>query len=378
MLFPGNPEFHSVLGEIGVFCEKEILPRAKEVDQEEIFPRENLKRLADKGIFAISFPAEYGGTGLPFPVSVAAIEMLSRACANTCLQVSIQAMVCEGIRLFCNEKQKERFLKEEGLASGRKLIAFALTEPCCGSDAKSIQTAAAPADGAYKINGSKMMITNAGEADFTLVFARTEKGISAFIVPAGTPGFTIMKTIPKLGHRGNKLAAIRLEDCVVAAENLVGEEGKGLEYAKQILNYGRVTIGAIGVGIAQAALDKSVAYSKRRKAFGASIANFQLVQEKIADMATEIQAARLLVYYAAFLKHQGEDISLDASRAKLFSSETALRVCDLAIQIHGGYGYIDSYDVHRHWRDARLLTIGEGTSDMLRLLIAHLSLKEIE
>lgn len=378
MLFPGNPEFHSLLGEIGSFCEKEIIPHAKKIDQEEIFPRENLRKLADKGVFAISFPSQYGGKGLPFPVSVAAVEMLARACANTSLQVSVQGMICEGLRLFCNEPQRSQFLKEEGLSSGKKLIAFALTEPCCGSDAKSIQTKAVSTGGSYKIHGSKMMITNAGEADFTLVFAKTEKGISAFIVPAGTPGFKIMKTIPKLGCRGNRLVAIHFEDCSVPAANLVGQEGKGLEYAKQILNFGRITIGAVGVGIAQAAFDKAVEYSKRRKAFGASIANFQLVQDKIADMATEIQAARLLVYYAAFLKHMGQDLSLDASRAKLFSSEMALRVCDLAIQIHGGYGYTDAYDVHRHWRDARLLTLGEGTSDMLRLLIAHLSLKETE
>ena len=376
MFHPGAGEHHSLLESVGGFCEKEILPGAKRTDQDEIFPGDNLAKVVERGIFALPFAEQYKGGGKPFPVYVAALEMLAKACANTALHVSIQGMICEGIRLFGDEKQKVRFLKEEGLVEGRSLIAFALTEPCCGSDAKAIQTRAVLTGDRYILNGSKMMITNAGESDLALVFAMTDNGISAFVVPARTRGFNVMKAIPKLGFRGNQLAAIHLERCEVAREDRLGEEGRGLEYAKHILNSGRITIASIGVGIAQAAFEKSILYSKKRKAFGESIANFQLVQEKLSDMATLISAARHLTCHAAFLKEKGRDFALEASKAKLFSSEMAIKVCDDAIQIHGGYGYTDTYDVHRHWRDARLLTIGEGTSDMLRLLIAHLALKE--
>jgi alkylation response protein AidB-like acyl-CoA dehydrogenase len=376
MFHPVSGEYHSLLESIGSFCEKEILPGSKRIDQEEIFPGDNLARVAERGIFALPFPEQYKGGGKPFPVYIAALEMLAKACANTALHVSIQGMICEGIRLFGDEKQKMRFLNENGLAEGKGLIAFALTEPCCGSDAGEIETKAVLTGDRYILTGSKMMITNPGESDFALVFARTNKGISAFVVSTRTRGFNVMKAIPKLGFRGNRLSAIQIDKCEVARDDLLGEEGRGLEYAKHILNSGRMTIAAIGVGIAQAAFEKSVLYSKKRKAFGESIANFQLVQEKLSDMAVQISAARLLTCHAAFLKEKGKGFALEASKAKLFSSEMAIRVCDNAIQIHGGYGYTDAYDVHRHWRDARLLTIGEGTSDMLRLLIAHLALKE--
>jgi butyryl-CoA dehydrogenase len=376
MLFPSESDHHSLLEGVADFCEGEILPGAKKIDQDEIFPEDNLYKVSAKGIFGLPFPPVYRGGGLPFPVYIAAIEMLAKACANTALHVSIQGMICEGIRIFGNEEQKKRFLGEHGLVEGRRLIAFALTEACCGSDAKSIETSAVRSEDSFFLNGSKMLITNAGETDFALVFAKTGMGISAFLVSAATPGFSVMKAMPKLGFRGNRLAAIRFANCAVSARDLLGKEGEGLEYAKHILNSGRITIAAIGVGIAQAAYEKSLHYSKTRQAFGESISRFQMVQQKISDMATEIGAARLLTYYAAHLKHGGKDIAIEAAQAKLFSSEMALRVCDHAIQIHGGYGYTDAGDVHRHWRDARLLTIGEGTSEMLRLLVAHLTLKE--
>jgi alkylation response protein AidB-like acyl-CoA dehydrogenase len=376
MFFSDARGHHSALEAFAGFFEEEIMPGAKKTDSEGIFPRENFARLAERGVFGLPFPRDYGGSGLPFPVYVAAVETLANACSNTALQVSIQGMICGGITLFGGEDQKERFLKEYGLVDGRKLISFALTEPCCGSDAGAIQTTAALSGNSYIINGNKMMITNAGETDFALVFARTDRGVSAFVVSSTSPGFNVLKPIEKLGFRGTRLAAIHLDNCSVPGEDLLGEEGLGLEYAKQMLNSGRITIAAIAVGIAQAAFDKSLLYSKKRKTFGESISNFQLVRQKLSDMATDISAGRLLTYHAAFLKEQGREIALQASKAKLFSSETALRVCDHAIQIHGGYGYTDGYDVHRHWRDARLLTIGEGTSDMLRLLISHLSLKD--
>jgi alkylation response protein AidB-like acyl-CoA dehydrogenase len=375
MFFPDTGEYDAMLESTGILFEKEILPDARRVDREEIFPRHNLEKLAQRGIMAIPFPRTLNGLGLPYPVYVAALEMLARACANTALQVDVQNMVCEGIRLFGDDRQKREFLVEKGLVEGRNLIAFALTEPCCGSDAKSIQTRAMLSGGGYVLTGNKTLITNPGEAAFVLVFARTDKGISAFIVARETPGFEVTGVIPKLGFRGNRLSSIRLKDCVVPVENLLGEEGKGLECAKQILNAGRLSVAAMAVGIAQAAYEKTLSYSRKRKAFGGSIADLQMIQEKLANMATEINAARLLTYFAANLKERGENVVSEVSQAKLFSSEMALRVCDEAIQIHGGYGYIDGLDVHRHWRDARLLTIGEGTSEILRLLIAHLALK---
>jgi butyryl-CoA dehydrogenase len=376
MLYSDSGEYHSLLESLGSFFEKKIMPAAKRIDHEALFPGDNLEKLAEKGVMALPFPKEYRGLGNPLPVFVAVMEMLAKACANTALQVDVQNMVCEGIRLFANESQKEEYLLKEGLVEGRKLIAFALTEPCCGSDAKSMETKAVLSGDDWVLNGSKTLITNPGEAAFVLVFARAEKGISAFIVPTGTSGFEVPTLIPKLGFRGNRLSAIRLKDCAVHCENLIGEEGQGLEYAKGILNAGRLSIAAMAVGIAQAAYDKAIAYCKHRKAFGSSIATFQLIQGKLADMATGLNAARLLVYYAAHLSEKGEDAVSAISQAKLFASETALKVCDESIQIHGGYGYTDAFDVHRHWRDARLLTIGEGTSDILRLLIAHLALKE--
>lgn len=375
-LCPDPRKYHSLLESLASFFEGEIMPGARKIDREEIFPRDNLAQLAERGLFGLPFPPEYDGGGLPFPVYVAALESLANACANSALQISIQGMICWGISLFGRKDQRKMFLKEYGLVAGSKLISFALTEPCCGSDAKALQTTASLSGDSYVLNGNKMMISNAGETDFALVFAKSENGISAFVVPSDSLGFQVLKPMEKLGFRGNGLVAIHLENCVVHKEHLLGTEGQGIEYAKHILNSGRMTIAAIGVGIAQAAFDKSINYSRQREAFGDSLSNFQLVQQKLSDMAADISAARLLTYYAASLKDKGKDIALTASKAKLFSSEMAIRVCDRAIQIHGGYGYTDGYDVHRHWRDARLLTIAEGTSDMLRLLIAHLSLKD--
>ena len=376
LLYPDAAGYDNLLALLADFIKREIRPGAATIDREEIYPRENLYKLAEMGVPALPFPQELGGGGLPYPVFVAVMEMLSAGCANTALQLSIQAMVCEGILLYGNDSQKELFLRQSGLLAGTGLAAFALTEPSCGSDAKAIKTEARRSGENYLLNGIKTLITSPGEANFIILFAVAEEGISTFIIPTATPGFQVLKVLPKLGCKGHPLSTIRLENCLVPATNLLGTPGKGLDYGKHFLNCGRITIAALGVGIAQAALDKSLAYSKRRKAFGSSISEFQLVQEKLADMATEIQAARLLTFQAAQLKERGMDYTAAAAKAKLFSSEMAQRVCDKAIQIHGGYGYIDGSDVHRHWRDARMLSIGEGTSDMLRLLIAHLALKQ--
>lgn len=368
-------EYNLVLESVAALAGKELLPNAKKIDSEGVFPREGLAKVSEAGIMAMPFKEEYGGLGLPFPVYAAAIEILSSACANTALQVSIQGMVCEGIRAYGDETGRVKFLKERGLSTGRALASFALTEPCCGSDVKSIETRAVFKAGAFVINGVKTLITSPGLTDYTMLFAKTDKGISTFVVPSNSPGFKVSRAIPKLGFKGHTLSEVRLEDCSVSEECLIGEEGEGFEHIKHVLNYGRITISAIAVGIAEAAYRKALLYSSERRAFGRAIKEFELVEEKLADMATGISASRLLTMHAAELRERGRDFSLAASEAKLFSTETALLVTDNSIQIHGGYGYTDEYDVHRHWRDARLLTIGEGTSDIMRLLIARLVLK---
>lgn len=375
-LFPAGTDHHDFLASLGEFAAREIMPGAQKIDKDGAFPEDLYDRMVERGLFGLSLPRAYGGSGMPFPVCAAALEMLAKACANTALRVSVQGMVAEGIVMYGTEEQKQDLLVDRGCAKGTGRLAFALTEPCCGSDAKALRTKAVLAGGGYVLEGTKTLITNALDARFFLVFARTERGISALLVPADAPRCTVTKDMPKLGFRGNSLSSMRFERCEVPSDCLLGEEGKGLEYAKEILNVGRITIAAIAVGIAQAAFDKALRYSSGRKAFGEPIAGFQLIQEKLADMVTDIRAARLLTYYAACRREKGLPVAAEAAQAKLFASEAALRVCDQALQVHGGYGYVDAYDIHRHWRDARLLTIGEGTSEMLRILIAHRALRE--
>ncbi len=375
MLFSEPGKYHELLERLGDLFEHVILPDAKAIDRTELFPVKNLETIAAYGVTALPFPPEHGGRGFPTVVYIAVMEMLAKACPNTALPISVHVMTCEGIRLFGTAQQKQTFLVDRGLVEGKGLIAFALTEPCCGTDAKALQTRAEQSGTTYRLSGSKMLISNPGEADVVLIFAQTGTSISAFLVPKATPGLTVLETIPKLGIRGNHLSAIKLDRCAVPREHLLGEEGKGMEYAKQILNFGRISIAAIGVGIAQAAFEKACSYSVRRNAFGRSIGDFELIQEKIANMATEIHASRLLTYHAAALKDRGEVFASQAAQAKLFSSEMAQRACDAAMQIHGGYGYTDPCDIHRHWRDARMLTLVEGTSEILRLLIARKVLK---
>jgi alkylation response protein AidB-like acyl-CoA dehydrogenase len=288
--------------------------------------------------------------------------------ASIALSVAIHNTVAEGLFHFGSDALKDRFLAD--IISGRKLASFSLTEPTSGSDAKAMATRAKRSGNEYVLNGSKAFITNAGEADVYFVFAASDKGHSAFIVEKNRPGIHFGADIPKLGMRGSRTAEVRFQDCHVPKEMLVGEEGKGFEYAKAMLNASRVVMGSICVGIARAAFDKAVAYSKERKAFGSPISEFQLTKEKIADMKTGITAGRLMCMHAARLRESGVDYSSESSQAKVFAAEMSTKVCDAAIQVFGGYGYTTE-DVHRHWRDARLLTIGEGTSEVLRLLIAR-------
>ena len=364
----GHRECSEVLASLGAFMEKEILPLSPKLDSGEASIKGPRKALFEQGMAQIPFPTEHGGLGLPFSVYATAVELLGNADASIALSVEIHTAVAEGINRYGSGAQKERHL--EGIITGKKLASFALTEPASGSDAGTMATTAEKKAGEYVINGSKMFITNAGEADVYFVFAKTPKGPSAFVLEAPAKGLGFGKELEKLGMRGSKTHEVIFTDCSVPEENLVGVEGKGAEYAKEMLHGARIVVAALNVGISQLAYGKALAYASQRRAFGRSISEFQLVREKIADMKMAISAGRLLYLYASKLKEQGADYSSEASQAKVFATEASLKVCDEAIQIHGGYGYTTG-DVHRHWRDARLLTIGEGTSEVLRMLIAR-------
>jgi alkylation response protein AidB-like acyl-CoA dehydrogenase len=368
MFYPEHQEFSEVLSTLGDFLEKKILPISPKLDTGEASIDPPRKALFDQGMCRIPFPEEYGGLGLPFSVYANAIELLGTADASVALSVEIHNAVAEGLSRYGSEAQKTRFIPD--LLSGKSLASFTLTEPASGSDAGTMATTAEAKGDGYSINGSKMFITNAGEADVYMVFAKTKKGPSCFMVDGDAGGLTFGADLKKLGMRGSRTSEVIFSDCMVPKENLVGEEGKGADYAKEILHGARIIVAALNVGIAQLAYQKSVEYARQRKAFGKSISEFQLTREKIADMKTEINAGRLLYLYASKIKESGGDCSSEASQAKVFATEMSLRVCDSAIQIHGGYGYTTD-ELHRHWRDARLLTIGEGTSEVLRMLIAR-------
>ena len=369
MLHPDHHlEYSEVLASLGGFMEKEILPLSPKLDIGEASIAKPRKALFEQGMTLIPFPAEYGGLGLPFSVYATAVELLGTADASVALSVEIHNAVAEGLLRFGDDRQRKKYLN--AVITGKTLASFALTEPASGSDSGTMATTAEKKGGEYVINGSKMFITNAGEASLYLVFAKTKKGPSCFLLEAPRPGLKFGGDLKKLGMRGSKTSEVIFEDCRVPEENLVGEEGQGGEYAKEILHGARIVVAALNVGIAQIAYEKAVAYAKSRRAFGKAVSEFQLTREKIADMKTGIGAGRLLYLYAARIKELGGDYASEASQAKVFATEMSLRACDDAIQIHGGYGYTTD-ELHRHWRDARLLTIGEGTSEVLRMLISR-------
>ncbi len=369
MLHPSkHEEYSELLSSLGGFMEKKILPLSPKFDTGERSIREPRKELLAQGICQIAADPEFGGLGLPFSVYAVAIELLGAADASIALSLEIHNAVAEGIYQFGSKAQKEKYLPS--LASGQRLASFSLTEPASGSDAKAMATVARAEKGEYVINGSKMFITNAGDADHYLVFARTQKGPSCFMVDAPNPGMKFGEDLRKLGMRGSRTCEIVFSECRVPEESLVGKEGEGYDYARRILHGARVVVAALNVGIAQTAFEKALAYSKQRRAFGQPISEFQLTREKVADMKTGISAGRLMYLYASRLKEMGADFSSEASQAKVFATEMSLKVCDSVIQTFGGYGYTTD-DLHRHWRDARLLTIGEGTSEVLRMLIAR-------
>ena len=363
------------------FAQNEIEPISAQIDESCEYPIENIKKMAELGFLGIPFPEKYGGAGMDTMSLVLAIEEVAKACGSTCLSMAAHISLCSmPIFLFGNEAQKQKYLAP--LATGAAIGSFCLSEPGSGSDAGAARTVAVLDGDNYILNGSKLWVTNAGVADFFVVFAKTEpdkgvKGMTAFIVEKNFDGFIIGKKENKLGVRASDTRPISIENCVVPKENLLGELNKGFKQALITLDGGRIGIGAMAVGLAQAAMDKAAAYSKERQAFGKTISEFQSIRWMLADMATEIHAARLLVHHAAHLRDKGKSYTKEAAMAKLFASETAMRATKNAIQIFGGYGYTRDYPVERYWRDAKLTTIGEGTSEVNRMVISREILKEI-
>jgi alkylation response protein AidB-like acyl-CoA dehydrogenase len=358
------------------FANREVAPHAKEWDTNSIFPKQVFEKMGQLGLLGLPFPEKYGGVGADTVTYAIAVEEIGRACGGTGL--SYAAAVSLGaspIYYFGTEQQKQEFLFP--LASGQSLGAFGLTEPNAGSDAGGTRTTAMLDGDEYVINGEKCWITNAGYSKCVIVTAKTgvdEKGkkiISAFIVPTGLKGFTIRCNYDKMGVRASNTCELVLENVRIPKENILGDPKKGFKQFLYTLDGGRISIGALAVGIAQAAFDKAIAYAKERKQFGKTISNFQAIQFKLADMAMEIELARNMVLKAAWLKDEQKPFSKEAAFAKLFASETATRVCNQSIQIHGGYGYMKEYEVERMLRDAKLLEIGEGTSEIQRLVIAR-------
>lgn len=355
------------------FAKKEIYPKAGEIDATGLFPRENLQKIAEKGLMGIPFPTEYGGAGSDYLSMVLAVEELSYACASTGFIVSVHALACANpIYIFGTGEQKEKYLIP--LAKGEKIGAIGYTESNAGSDAAAIETKVELRSDSYLINGSKTFITNAGEADTYLVFAtidpeKKHKGIQAFIVEKGAPGFSFGKIEDKMGVRGCSTGELIFEDCEVPKENLLSQDG--FKVAMMAFEGGRVGVAAMAVGIARAASDKAKKFAKERVQFGQPIAKQEAIQFMIADMATEIDAARLLTYKAAWLMDKHERFSTQAGMAKTFAAEMAMRTTIKAVQIHGGYGYCKEYEVERHMRDAKMAEIAEGTSEIQRMIIAR-------
>ena len=356
------------------FAQKEVKPLAAEIDEMERFPEETVRKMGEIGLMGIPVPVEYGGAGGTNQIYTMAVEELSKVCATTGVVLSAHTSLCIApIMEHGTDEQKQKYLPK--LASGEWLGAFGLTEPNAGTDAAGQQTTARLEGDNYILNGSKIFITNAQYAHVYIVMAMTDKsmgtrGISAFIVEKDMPGFTIGKKEKKMGIRGSATCELIFENCVVPKENLLGKEGKGFAIAMKTLDGGRIGIASQALGIAQGAIDETVKYTKERKQFGRSIAQFQNTQFQMADLKTKVEAARLLVRRAAAKKDSGEPYSVDAAMAKLFCAEVAMEVTTKAVQFHGGYGYTREYPVERMMRDAKITEIYEGTSEVQRMVIA--------
>lgn len=377
MDFSLNEEQLAIRDTCREFAEQEIKPLAEEMDHTGQFPYALIKKMGELGLLGLPFPEQYGGAGADFLSYCIAIEEISRG--DVSVGITMEAHTSLGASpfyLFGSEEQKQRYLPP--LTSGEQLWAFGLTEPEAGSDSGGTQTRAVLRDGHWHINGSKAFITNAG-TDITggvTITAMTgtradgRKEITNIIVPKGTPGYIIGSPYKKMAWKASDTRPLTFEDCVVPAEDILGQRGDGFKQFMQILDAGRVAIAALSVGLAQACLDEALSYAKTRKQFGQPISKFQATQFKLADMDTEIELARLMYYKAAWLHMQGKPYSREASMAKLFASETAKRAADQAVQIHGGYGFMDEYPVSRYWRSVKINEIGEGTSEVQRMVIA--------
>ena len=356
------------------FAAKELAPNARRWDEQHEFPRAAVKKLGELGLMGIAVPSELGGAGMDNVSYALAMEEISRGCAGTGVIMSVSnSLYCDPVMKYGTDEQKKEFLVP--YARGEKLGAYALTEPQSGSDAAETKTVAVPKGDQYVLDGSKNFITNGPQADTILVFAMTDKekrhkGISAFLVPTDAKGFTRSKPDDKVGIRASGSCSLYFEGCAIPKRYRLGGEGDGFKIAMGTLDGGRIGIASQALGIARAGYELALAYAKERKAFGQPISQFQAIQFMLADMATEIDAARLLIWRAAYLKDKGVRHSTESAMAKLYASEMAERVTSKGIQIHGGYGYMKEYDAERHWRDSRITEIYEGTSEIQRLVIS--------
>jgi butyryl-CoA dehydrogenase len=380
MNFELSPEQRLIRDTAHDFAKREIAPAAAEIDRSHAFPREIFSRLGELGLLGIMVPEAHGGGGMDALSYAVALEEIARACASTAVAMSVQSsLVLAPILKEGSDAQHARWLPD--LCAGRKIGCFALSEPEAGSDAKAQRTRAVRDGAGWRLSGTKNFITNAPVADVMIVFATTDaakgsRGISAFLVPTDAPGLTIGPPDNKLGIRGAPSAQVFLADCVVGDDALLGPEGDGFKIAMRALDVGRIGIAAQALGIARAAFEDAVGYARERKTFGQPIAEHQAIQFKLADMKTEIEAARLLLWRAAVKKDRGERYGTEAAMAKLFASEVANRAAKDGVQVFGGYGYLADYPAERHFRDAKITEIYEGTSEIQRLVIASALLKD--
>ena len=381
MQFDLTEEQQQIKMSVREFAESEIAPHVMEWDESQHFPVELQPKLAELGLLGVLFPEEYGGAGMGYVEYATIIEELSRVDGSVGISIAAHNSLCSNhIYQFGSEEQRKKYLAP--LARGEHLGAWGLTEPGAGSDASGTKSVATRTDGGFVVNGSKNFITHAIHADTCVAMAVTDRskksrGISAFIFEKGMKGFSPSKKENKLGLRASETASVVFEDCFVPDGQLLGEEGQGFVNSMEILDGGRISIAALAVGIAQGAYESAVRYAQERHQFGKAIAEFQAIQFKLADMATQIDAARLLMYRAAWLKDQGKKTTKESSMAKLFAGEISVKVCEEAIQVHGGYGYTKDYPPEKYWRDSKLCTIGEGTSEIQRIIIAREVLRQI-
>lgn len=375
MNFKLTPDHEAIIADVKAFAKKEIAPLAAEIDSESKFPAEIIKKMAELGYMGINIQEEYGGSGLDDVYKVLVVREIAKYCASTAEILAVQSLVNDIIIRKGTEEQKQKYLP---MVNEGKLGAFALTEAGAGSDAGAVRTKAISDGDNYIINGSKCFISNMGpeEGDFVILIALTDpsagmKGMSAIIVDRGTPGFSIGKVEDKMGIRGAAVSELIFEDCVVPKTNLIGKEGEGFKIAMSALDGGRIGIAAQALGIAEAAIEASVEYSKQRNQFGKPVSALQGIQWYLADMATRTEAAKLLILQAADMRSRGENVTKEAAMAKYYASENAVYVTDRAVQIHGGYGYMKDYPIERMYRDARITPLYEGTSEVQKMVISR-------